>query len=1273
MKIFIMNSKLLLTLIACLVVFQFGFGQQATNPYPQVPGVTVPFDGEKCASHYMDEYLKRTDPSYLLKRNQIEQHTQNIMQQASASRSGGVSRGVVYTIPIVFHVMHEGEALGDSTNISDAQIMSCIAALNRDFRRNSDDGGIAQSGPLGTDAEIEFCLARRDPSGNYTTGITRHDMSGIQGYLDSGVYHNAGTWRHDASMKAMVQWNPAQYLNVWVVNKIKSTTNIYAGGGGGVIGYATFPGGSAASDGVVIRFSATGNDISGVKGFNLWTQTNDNRVLTHELGHYLNLYHTFHNTSSCTPGTPCATSGDNCCDTPPTTVGTGNACVSKPCPLDNVENYMQYQNGACASDFTPNQVTRMRAVLMSGGARHTLTTNQNCSSPYQYNPVLSSIIYPKDTVCTTTVPAYIIVCNGGNDTLKSFSIKYNIDAGAVLTYYWTGNMAPTDCDTISLPPIVTSTGSHTYNVAIDSTLINGFNNDTDPSNNAGSSAFYSKAGFSVLVDIRTDCSAQEISWVLKDTGGAIKLSGSGYAQITQNIFETACLDSGCYQFVIYDSWGDGLQPKSFCPNAGKYTVTDATTGQVIAKSLNPNFGDSAVYSFCLPYNSQLVPGYTGCDTVYPGYPVYFNDTSISFPAAYAWRWDFGDGTSSVSSNPIKTYSTVGTYNVKMVVENASLKDSITKPGCVVVIPTPPGFCDTLDNYDLAVDSMIYYELLGTWGYYPGHNGANISGYAEPFTLTTPTNTIQRVILPVVKADVGSVNSNFVINIYSDNSGVPGTVLSSDTILISSLVAGVSNEVYLTTPPFVTGNFWAGIELNYDNPGDTLLITTANNRIAGTNTTYVKTAGIWQSASSVAGGINTSTGLRVIYTDLPATGTLNVSRQRICQGQSTVFTATSLANYDSLKWFFPGGTPSYSTNITQSVTYSTPGVYKAILYLEGVCSNDSLIKTITVDTAGATASFTETSLAICEQDSIKFNGTITGSGTIYWTFPGGVPNISNQEDDTVFFTVPGVYNVKMKVENGCGSDSVSKVLTVRSYPKTTVTPGDTTICDGSAITLTGNAGTSYTWSTGSTNASITVTPPATTQYWVVGKNANCVGDTAYVTVTNNPIPVVVANANPDTICLGSAVYFSMTGSNAITYSWDFGDMNTSTTPNLMHTYTSPGLYTAKLKGVFGVCDNTGTIQVLVNDCTGINEEDISKSVVVYPNPANHFLNISVLDESMKDIEIDIFNNAGQIVYSSRVINGAKIETIDINDFAEGIYIIRFNTNNKSFTKKLVVVK
>jgi len=401
--------------------------------------------------------------------------------------------------------------------------------------------------------------------------------------------------------------------------------------------------------------------------------------------------------------------------------------------------------------------------------------------------------------------------------------------------------------------------------------------------------------------------------------------------------------------------------------------------------------------------------------------------------------------------------------------------------------------------------------------------------------------------------------------------------------------------------------------------------------------------------------------------------LNVSRNRLCQGQTANFSATGLANYDSLKWFFPGGTPNFSTNTTQAVTYSTPGIYKAILYLEGVCSNDSLITTIIVDTSGATASFTESSLTICEQDSVSFDGTLNGSGTIYWSYPTGIPSVSNQEDNTVFFSTPGVYPIKMKVDNGCGADSVIKTLTVRSYPSTTISPSDTTICNGSSIAITINGGTSYSWSTGGSTQTISVSPSATTQYWGVGSNANCVGDTAYVTITNNPIPNVVANANPTIVCLGSAIYFSMVGSNAITYDWDYGDGTTTSVPNASHIYSVPGTYTATVKGTFGLCDSSSSIQVVVNDCTGLEEDNFASSIVVYPNPANRYLNISILESKMDKVNMSIFNSSGQVVYNSVINTKTAQTTLDVNGFSEGVYLIRFNSEEKVVTKKLIIVK
>jgi len=190
---------------------------------------------------------------------------------------------------------------------------------------------------------------------------------------------------------------------------------------------------------------------------------------------------------------------------------------------------------------------------------------------------------------------------------------------------------------------------------------------------------------------------------------------------------------------------------------------------------------------------------------------------------------------------------------------------------------------------------------------------------------------------------------------------------------------------------------------------------------------------------------------------------------------------------------------------------------------------------------------------------------------------------------------------------------------------------------------------------------------------VGSNANCVGDTAYVTITNNPIPNVVANANPTIVCLGSAIYFSMVGSNAITYDWDYGDGTTTSVPNASHIYSVPGTYTATVKGTFGLCDSSSSIQVVVNDCTGLEEDNFASSIVVYPNPANRYLNISILESKMDKVNMSIFNSSGQVVYNSVINTKTAQTTLDVNGFSEGVYLIRFNSEEKVVTKKLIIVK
>lgn len=1220
-----------------------------------------------CGTDDLLNRLRQKDPVY-----QQKLDLQNQIVQAQIAR--GLGNRAVVSIPVVFHVIHRGEALGVGSNISDAQVLSCLDAMNRDFRRTGADGGISNSGPSGVDTEIEFCIAQRDPSGNPTSGINRVNGNSVTGYAADGI--GGGGSGNEVAVKALSNWDNQSYYNIWIVAEIDGQGNIVddPGYGGGTQGYAYLPvGGSVPSptiDGCVIVFHAAGNDPGGATGHTLWSATRLGRTLSHEVGHSLFLYHTFEG-GSCSE-TNCTTDGDQVCDTPPTTVGTGNNCANPQCGgVENKENYMQYQNNSCASDFTQGQKDRMLAVL--NGSRNQLINTSNCLAPFPINAYLKEIISPNDSSCTNNITGKAVICNGGTNNITSMDVIYNIDGLTPQTYNWTGNLTPGNCDTITFNMITTTNGNHIFNALIDTTNVNGAA-DGYTGDNAKANPFYSINGNGILIELTTDCRADDIGWIITDSTGAIRASGGGYSPGIQTILDESCLDSGCFKFKIVDAQGNGLKKTGACPSDGTYTITDLNTGLTIAQlGSNPDFGDSAVHEFCLPFVPSITTNFNGCDTIYIGSSISFNDSSIGVPSITSWNWDFGGTGSSALQNPTHTFSSVGSYNIKLVTSNGSVTDSLITNGCVVVEPLPPGYCDTLQNYTVS-DTLVSFNITGSWGYYPGHGGANLVGFAEPFNLPAATNSIQKVMLPVYKAHSGSATSSFTLNVYDDNAGQPGTILSSDTILISSLTAGITNEIALSYSPILSGDFWVGFEIDYQN-GDTLAVLSSQHRYTGTGTTYSKAGSAWLSTNFLT-NLNTSMGLKVVFTDVPAIGTVNVTNSKICAGQSVTFNASSVQDYDTLKWYFPGGTPSTSNNLSQAVTYNTPGTYTAILYLENICAKDSIRQTITVDGSAPTAAFTENTTTICEQDTIRFNATSSiGSNLITsWTINGGTPSISNKTIDSALYNTPGTFVLKLKTQNGCGADSVTKSITINPYPRNSISPRDTIICGGESVALQANGGTIYSWEDGSTNAINTLTPDTTMRIWVTSSSGVCRGDTAYSDISVNPLPKIVPNTSQDTACLGSIISFSINGSSAITYNWNFGDNNTTAIPNPTHVYASEGTFSVTLEGTYGLCTNDSTINVVVASCVNTEELFLDRNIGVYPNPSSGIFNIELKANINDELEIKLFNQTGKLLMSQN-INNAKVGNypVNISDYSKGIYILTITTAKASINKKLIVTE
>jgi hypothetical protein len=303
----------------------------------------------RCATEEVHHRLLLEDPEYAQRLATFEN------QAWRAARTPELFRTGCTRIPVVVHVVHRVNA----EDITKAQIDSQIAVLNQDFRRTNADISVVPPAfqPLIGDGRVEFALASTDPAGNPTDGVTRTRTT-VNGFAADDAVKAAASGGADP-------WPADQYLNIWVCRL-----------GGGLLGYAQFPGGPPATDGVVITHTGFGTTGTAVAPFNR------GRTATHEIGHWLNLRHIWGDDSG-------ACSGDDfVADTPNQggpnfgtpafpTISCGNGPNG-----DMFMNYMDYVDDVAMVMFTAAQVTRMQAAL--DGARSTIGSPIPCGTKLKF-------------------------------------------------------------------------------------------------------------------------------------------------------------------------------------------------------------------------------------------------------------------------------------------------------------------------------------------------------------------------------------------------------------------------------------------------------------------------------------------------------------------------------------------------------------------------------------------------------------------------------------------------------------------------------------------------------------------------------------------------------------------------------------------------------------------------------------------------------------------------------------------------------------------------
>jgi len=347
----------------------------------------------------------------------IQQHPELLRSRSSRKIVTGTGPAQTltgpYYIPIVVHVIHTGGDIGTIYNPTDDQILGAIDYLNAVY--NGTWPGTTGAGDLG----IQFVLARRDPNCNPTDGIVRIDGSSVAGYASKGVNVSTSLGADELDVKNLSRWDPTQYYNIWIVDKIDGNDGT---SGQFVAGYAYLPGAPSTLDGIVMLATQM---MAGQK------------TLPHEIGHAFDLYHPFqgsNNSSQCPLNTDCTAQGDSVCDTDPISYninsGTGiidftcrtgtNPCTGTAYTSATESNYMNYT--LCFTEFTLGQSARMQASAISP-FRSSLTTSLGGTAPSGGSCSIPKIDFDLSSDRVTATTTSTSGCRAYTD------YSYNMDIG----------------------------------------------------------------------------------------------------------------------------------------------------------------------------------------------------------------------------------------------------------------------------------------------------------------------------------------------------------------------------------------------------------------------------------------------------------------------------------------------------------------------------------------------------------------------------------------------------------------------------------------------------------------------------------------------------------------------------------------------------------------------------------------------------------------------------------------------------------------------------
>lgn len=643
--------------------------------------------------------------------------------------------------------------------------------------------------------------------------------------------------------------------------------------------------------------------------------------------------------------------------------------------------------------------------------------------------------------------------------------------------------------------------------------------------------------------------------------------------------------SGTYTYL----WSNGSTMQAITVGEGTYTVT-ANDGSCSATD---------TVKVTLPYIPTAE--FNHSPVLCLNNPIQFNDQSTT-PGGYIsnYDWNFGDGSTSNLQNPSHQFSTAGTYQVSLIIQN-NLGCIDTVVHSITIVP-PPLSAFTGTNSCINTSVSFTDQSTGTVNYWHWYFGDGSTSFLQnPSHNYTSAGTFNAIL---ISGDtLGCIDStSHTITIYPQpiiNAGTDQSVCDGSPLTLTA-TGGVS---YVWTPSNTTGQSFTftptgslniiviGTDVNGCSSADTVSVSInplpaisagSNQFICQSSSVTLNATGgisyIWMPGNYTSPNYTVDPTSTTSYTVVgtgangctaSSTVTVNVGNLPIanagpdvsvCSGQSTTLTASGGLNYS---W-----NPIGSTSSTVNVSPTNTTQYQVIVSDASGCSSTAYV-TVNVNSNPVV---NLQSFFLCAGSTTTLNASNPGS-TYLWN--------TNETTQTIQISSGGNYNVTVTTPNGC---QASSACTISYGNALTINLANVSFCTGASTVLdAGYPGMTYLWTpNGQTSQSITVTSPG--NYGVtVTDSLGCSGS-INISAIQNPLPI--ADFSSTSVCLGNATTFtdgsSASSGSLVNWVWNFSDGSTSTSQNPIHTFSTSGNFSVLLTVTnSNGCTNTVSRNVIVN--------------------------------------------------------------------------------------------